>query len=383
MAFKKATKEQAKGRIGLIGPAGSGKSYSALRIACAMGKKVAAIDTEHGSLSKYANDFSFDVDELSSYHPQNYINAIKEAERHGYDVLVIDSLSHAWSGKDGALELKDRATANNKGNSFSAWREITPLHNALIEAILSSKMHIIATMRAKTEYVLETNERGKQTPRRVGTAPVQRDGMEYEFDIVGDLDLDNTLTISKSRCKALKNAVAPMPGEDIARTIMEWLTDGAVPESELRLQALTELGNWAQMKGVDGSRLRKYGAECPDINNGDPKCWTPEQCKKLKSYIEFALNQSNHTDLESGFDPANQKQVARIHILQQEKAIPDTDYRRLMAETCNGKSSSKMLTVTEANAFIQFLEVYITPTAMGISDKAEETYPWDEPTGAH
>lgn len=230
--FTRATKHAAKLRMALAGPSGSGKTYSALAIATALaeGQPVAVVDTEHGSASKYADLFEFDVLELESFHPQKYIDAIRDAESGGYGVIVFDSLSHAWSGKGGALELKDEATKRSRsGNSFDAWREVTPVQNALIEAIVAAKIHVIATMRSKTEYVLETDERGKQKPRKIGLAPVQRDGMEYEFDVFGEMDQGNSLIVSKSRCPALSEAVIAKPGAQVAKVLREWLSGEPAP----------------------------------------------------------------------------------------------------------------------------------------------------------
>ena len=225
--FKKAIKSQSKLRLALIGTSGSGKTFSALSIASNLTQNIAVIDTEHGSASKYADKFNFDVLELSSFHPQQYINAIQAASNAGYEVLIIDSLSHAWMGKDGALEQVDRiAKRSQNGNSFAAWRDVTPLHNQLVEAIVSSKCHLIATMRAKTEYVLEPNEKGKMAPRKVGMAPVQRDGLEYEFDVVADLDLDHNFIVSKSRCFELSNQVINKPGQNVADILKNWLYSG-------------------------------------------------------------------------------------------------------------------------------------------------------------
>lgn len=188
------------------------------------------IDTERGSASKYADLFDFDVMELTEFNPLNYITAIGDAVKGGYDVLVIDSLSHAWSGKGGALELVDKAAKRSQSNnSFAAWRDVTPLHNQLVDAILGANIHIIATMRSKTEYVLEKDERGRTTPRKVGMAPVQRDGMEYEFDVVGEMDMDNTLIISKSRIVELTGAVIAKPGAPLAELLYAWLSSGAAP----------------------------------------------------------------------------------------------------------------------------------------------------------
>ncbi len=219
-------------RLALIGPSGSGKTYSALRIAShlANGGRVAVIDTEHGSASKYADIFDFDTLELDTFSPQTYIDAIRAADQAGYSVLVIDSLSHAWIGKEGALELVDRAAKRSQsGNTFAAWRDVTPLHNALVDAILQSNCHIIATMRAKTEYAIEEDNRGKKVPRKIGLAPVQRDGLEYEFDVVADMDVDNNMIVSKTRCPALHGQVYAKPGENVAKILVDWLSDGEKP----------------------------------------------------------------------------------------------------------------------------------------------------------
>ena len=229
MAFKKATKARLKLRMALSGPAGSGKTYTALTLAkwLAAGQPVAVIDTERGSASKYADLFEFDVLELDSFHPQKYVEAINEAVAAGYAVIVIDSLSHAWSGKGGILEIVQR-----KGNSFQAWGEVKPIEAALIEAVTGAQIHVIATMRSKTEYVVERDERGKSAPRKVGLAPVQRDGMEYEFDVFGELDQENTLMIQNTRCPALTGALITKPGKTLAETLRAWLSGAPVRTPE-------------------------------------------------------------------------------------------------------------------------------------------------------
>jgi hypothetical protein len=238
MEFQKAVKYGAKLRMALIGPAGSGKTYSALNIAQYLGlssdgtfPRVALIDTEHGSASKYADLFAFDAMEPVTFHPQVYIDAIKTAEAAGYDVLIIDSLSHAWMGKDGALELVDKAAKRTQsGSSFAAWRDVTPLHHQLVDTMLACSLHLIVTMRSKTEYAVEKDDKtGKTSVRKMGLAPVQRDGLEYEFDVTGDLDLDNNLIISKTRCPALKGELIPAPGKTLADTLKAWLSGAPRP----------------------------------------------------------------------------------------------------------------------------------------------------------
>ncbi|NMP22632.1 ATP-binding protein [Sulfobacillus harzensis] len=229
--FHKATKKQSFLRMALIGPSGSGKTYSSLRIAQGLGQKIAVIDSERGSASKYADEFDFDVLELETFAPRDYIQAIDAAARAGYDVLIIDSLSHAWIGKGGVLEMHDAAAAQEKsGNSYTAWRTVTPEHNRLVDAMLQAPLHVIATMRSKMEYVQEKNDQGKTVIRKVGLQPIQRDGLDFEFDVVGDMDSSNTLIVTKTRCRALSQAVIREPGEaNVAQTLKAWLTDGVPP----------------------------------------------------------------------------------------------------------------------------------------------------------
>jgi len=233
--FVKAEKSQSRLRMALIAPSGAGKTYTALKLAKELAGegKVAVIDSERGSASKYADEFDFDVVNLESFSPETYTAAIEAAGADGYAVLIVDSLTHAWSGKDGALEQVDKAVARQRGgsgNTFTAWREVTPMHNALIDAMLRSPCHVIGTLRTKTEYVLEENEKGKKVPRKVGMAPIQRDGMEYEFDVVADMDIDHKMIISKTRCSALDGGVFKKPGKEVADTLKAWLGTGkAIP----------------------------------------------------------------------------------------------------------------------------------------------------------
>jgi hypothetical protein len=225
IGFKKATKLEAKIRIALYGPAGSGKTFTSLTLASVLGRKICVIDTEHGRASKYADRFDFEVCELSRFAPADYIAAINAAADCGCEVLVIDSLSNSWNGIGGCLEMVDRATQSAKGSSFNAWGKVTPEHQKLIEAITTAPYHIIATMRAKTEYAVEV-QNGRAVPRRVGLAPIQRDGVEYEFDILGDLDYTHTLTISKSLVPELQDQSILQPGREVAQKILSWLGKG-------------------------------------------------------------------------------------------------------------------------------------------------------------
>lgn len=239
MAFVKATKKNATMKMALTGPSGSGKTFSALLIAKGLGGRTALLDTEYGSASLYSDLFEFDTwdeEDPAGFPPEYFINVIKEAEAAGYNNLIIDSLSHEWSGRGGCLELLDSLTrAKYRGNSFVAWGEITPRHSKLIETILGAKLNIIATMRSKTEYVMNKDEKsGKQTPQKVGMGSIQRDGVDYEFTTIFELDRDtHTAFAGKDRTNMFHDPV--IITEDIGKRIKEWLTtDDAVKATDVK-----------------------------------------------------------------------------------------------------------------------------------------------------
>ena len=225
--FKKAQRKGIYARIAILGPTGGGKTYSALSIATGLvegsGKRIAVIDTERSSADRYADVFDFDKLDLTMYSPDTYVEAIKAIDPEVYGAVVIDSLTHAWTGKDGALEQVDKAAVRSGGgNKFAGWRDVTPMHNRLVDAMLSIQAHLVVTMRSKMEYILEEDERGRKVPKKVGMAPIQRDGMEYELDIVGDMTTDNKMVISKSRASFLAGEVINKPGVELGRRILEW-----------------------------------------------------------------------------------------------------------------------------------------------------------------
>ena len=178
MAFVKAKKEKIWTKVLLGGSSGSGKTYSALRLATGLAKKcgsgIAAIDTEAGRIRYYANEFDFsDMQLTEPFTPEKYIEAINEAVGSGFKVLIIDSISHEWNY---CVDVHDKMP----GNSWTNWSKVTPRHDAFMEKILQAPIHIIATVRGKDEYVLE-EKNGKQTPKKVGLGFKQRDGVEYNY----------------------------------------------------------------------------------------------------------------------------------------------------------------------------------------------------------
>lgn len=235
LKFVKATKFRARLRLVIEGLAKSGKTKTSLKIAAELGRlllhrepRIALIDSEWNSALKYADEFDFDHLPLDSFSPDTYTEALALAEEEGYDVCIIDSLSHEWIGKDGALALVDQAAKRSQSNNqFFAWRDVTPMHNALIEAILRSKMHIIATLRLKPEYIIEPDGKGKLVPRKVGLAPVQREGLDYDFDIIAKMTRQHEMIIDETRCSELDGRIFKHPGAEVAEILARWLSTGA------------------------------------------------------------------------------------------------------------------------------------------------------------
>ena len=225
--FKKATKAQAKLRAAIFGPSGAGKTFTSLRVATGLagdGGRIAVIDTERGSASKYADRFAFDVLELDDQSIDGYVAAIREAGAAGYPVLVIDSLSHGWQTL--LEEVEKLAKAKYRGNTWSAWSEGTPLQRRLVQAILSYPGHVLGTMRSKTEWTTVDDGRGKKSPQRVGLAPEQGKGVEYEFDLLVEISTEHIANVIKDRTGKYQDKLIDKPGEDFGRELAAWLADG-------------------------------------------------------------------------------------------------------------------------------------------------------------
>ena len=182
---KKAKREQVKLKIGLTGPSGAGKTLSALYLAYGITgdwSKICLADTENKSALAYAEDVTgewnhidFSPDIAGGYSPENWINLIEMVEAlPGIEVLILDSISHAWEGKNGTLEIAEKSSGGSRNLFTPGWRVATPLQNAFVHKIRQSKIHLIATMRVKQDYVIEQNDKGKAVPKKVGLKPIQR-----------------------------------------------------------------------------------------------------------------------------------------------------------------------------------------------------------------
>ncbi len=347
MAFKKATKEQGRLRLAVSSPAGAGKTFTALRIGRRLaehyGGRVALIDTEHGSASKYADKFDFDADELHPpFTPERYIQKIREAEAAGYKVLIIDSASHEWSGPGGCLEMVDAAARKDfKGNKWAAWSEVTPAHDMFIQAILTSGMHIIATLRSKTETA-QTNEGGRAKVEKLGMAAIAREGTDYEFDIVGEIDTRHRMAITKTRCEALVDREFPFPGEDVADLIIAWLTDGAPVDP----------------KAKDQAPAHAPESQAPSGSPGATRDLTPSE--QILDWWHKQVSKQDKKPIEPQEAFLNRAREVRDAIL----TLPQMDTVKLQAvlQILTGKTS-----LTEVN--VQQLRVLESMAEKGLLDK--------------
>lgn len=294
--FKKAQRQLSKLRLAVQGPSGSGKTYGALMLAKGLGGKIAVIDTERGSASLYADLKGmpeFDVLDLEApYTPEKYIEAIHAAEAEGYDVLIVDSMTHEWEGQGGCLELVDQiARAKFRGNTWSAWSELTPRHRKFVDAMLQSKCHIIATMRSKTETVQTENDKGKKVIQKLGMKAIQRDGMDYEFTVVFDLQADGHFaTVSKDRTALFNDPIVLT--EAVGKQIADWLKS-AKPEAEPKREAPAKAEEPDPVPVVDFELSCKADEfldaikECSSAEDLHslgaqiPKLGLPEGCKEL------------------------------------------------------------------------------------------------------
>lgn len=290
----KAQRLKLKARIGLTGSTNTGKTYTALRIAAGLlvsegftvdgmpdWSKVAVIDTERNRSLFYANDGTIGgfthIPFEPPYDPQSYIDAVKYAESLDIQVCIIDSLSHAWNGTGGVLEIVSELTEKSKSkNQFNAgWggkEGGTAIQNNMVDHILSSKMHIICTFRQKTEYVQERDEvQGRTRIVKLGTKAVQRDDLEYEFDITLKLDNDHSAEIIKNTVKFLgdKETVLPMITEEFGKLLGDYLNSGIDIEVYRKEQKEAVINNIKALANLYPPLFQYFKESYPDKQLND------------------------------------------------------------------------------------------------------------------
>jgi hypothetical protein len=304
MAFKQAERTRLWLRCALFGPSGSGKTMTALRmakgIAGIMGLPFAVIDTEARSASKYADRFTFGVDDLADKTIDHYLVSMDEAYKAGYQILVIDSLSHAWRE---LTEEVDRITQASAGkNSFLSWAKVNPKQKRLIEAILNYPGHIIATMRSKTEWVIGEGRNGKTSPEKLGLAPEQGKGIEYEFDLLVELNQRHQGIVTKDRTGKFQDEVIDKPGEDFGAALYGWLSGGAVslpepqpltpsePEAKssahtAAVKPKTAAAKTAELKAAGNAVIQEIGKILNTCSRTGQPCFSEEDKAEARTII--------------------------------------------------------------------------------------------------
>ena len=227
--IKKAVRQRIFLKLVVGGPSGAGKTYGAIGVAKGLSPtgKIGVIDTENRSASYYASKWDFDVIELEApFTTQKYLEALNAFIQGGYEVVVIDSLTHEWAASGGILDQKASKDARG-GNSFANWNEMKQLHNKFVEVLLQSQIHVVCTLRSKMEYTLEQDEKGKSTVRKVGLAPISSDGMEYEFGVMFDVDRNSHLAVASKDRTGLFEGRNMNLDETIGQELRAWLESGA------------------------------------------------------------------------------------------------------------------------------------------------------------
>ncbi|MFI5493558.1 AAA family ATPase [Actinoplanes sp. NPDC051859] len=254
--FAPATRKQAKARLALVGPSGAGKTLTGLKLLYTLtgartvgdGRaRIAFIDTERDSADKYAADptlpgvadmtpeqaggHGFSKVSPVRYDPRELVTMVEDAALAGFTGLQVDSLSHYWFGAGGVLELVDLFTRNAGGRSLDGWRDVRPIERSYIEALMAFPGHVVVCLRSKQRYEIEDGHDGRKRVAKLGMQPDQREGLEFEFDVVGDIDSEHYLRISKTRCDVLDGQVIHKPGQELGEQLLDWLAHGEPPKA--------------------------------------------------------------------------------------------------------------------------------------------------------
>lgn len=343
--FKRAERRAVKLRAAIDGPTGSGKTISSLRIARGLvgpAGSIAVIDTEHGTSEKFYADViegGFDMAPLTKYQPTDYVSMIEAA--HGYDCLIIDSLSHAWS--EGVLSMVDA-----KGGKFDAWKHVTPHHNRLVNALLTYPGHLIVTMRSKMAYEVSKDDKsGKTTVEKLGLKPVQREGLEYEFDLVMDMDQAHRLTVSKSRMRPLSDRSVIEPDEKFGIEIAGLVSVG-IPErvesadlAKSRARELVGMGDSAEI----GAVLKAAGISSAEL--ADDEVW--EEARRVVT----DLLESDAPDMSAFIDAAGMR---KVHAKGRDAGLDHDDLHALALEVFPGIESTKQVPAAHMDDFLAAIE---------------------------
>ena len=246
MELQTAQRKKAKIKMAITGASGSGKTYSSLLLAhglCLDWEKVVVIDTENHSSHLYANLGAYKVLNLESpFSPESYIDAIDFAVNQGMEVIILDSITHEW-------EYLLDYHSSLPGSSFTAWGKVTPRHQAFVSKLLQVPVHIIATMRSKSDYIL-SEKNGKTVPEKVGLKSIQRDGMDYEFTLVFDLDIKHNAVATKDRTGLFSSKLEFRINSSIGQQISKWCLEDLSPKIDYVKDRIQQVSTTLELLGL-------------------------------------------------------------------------------------------------------------------------------------
>lgn len=323
--FKKAERKNAKLRLALAGPTGSGKTLGALLIAKGIGGKVAVVDTENSSAELYANVMEFDTANIQPpYSPKKFITAIQAAEKAGYTTVILDSITHEWSGVGGCLEMVDALGKGKfKGNTWGAWSEVTPEHRKFIDAMLHSSINIIVTMRSKMDTVQVDVGGGKKKVEKLGLKAEQRDGIEYEFTTVLDITHGDYFAVATKD----RTGLFLQPEQITEQTgikLNQWLSSGSA-DSTINGNQYLELEELMVQAGVD---IERYCSKRKLNSLQDVRQQVFEEtCKSIRKIIEQKLQSNKESE--------NQLQ-------QEQDSMFQADFQKALIDIQNAQSPNDL-----------------------------------------
>jgi hypothetical protein len=262
MELKQSNRSQSRIRLALQGPSGSGKTFSSLKVAygiCEDWRRIAIIDSENGSANLYSHLGEYNVLNLTApYSTERYIEAIDVCEKAGMDTIIIDSLSHNWEGNGGILDVH----ANMAGNSFTNWSKLTPKMNTLVQKILTSNCHIISTIRSKQDYVITENN-GKSVPQKTGLKGIVREGTDYDYTIVMELDIYNNSICTKDRTQLFNSRIPFKIDESVGKKIKNWCKDGEGYNDDELLNMIDACKTFEELNNLHKNQphVRKFSAQ--------------------------------------------------------------------------------------------------------------------------
>lgn len=350
--FRKAQRKLKPLKISLQGASGSGKTLGALKLAKGFvgddDNKIIMFDTENGSSELYSHLVNFNIYDLKApFNPDRLTKGIDLAIKEGFKCLVIDSLSHFWMGEGGVLDLKNKMDSKG-GNSFTNWGKLTPIQQRMVEKILHSDIHIICCMRTKTEYVLEQNDKGKVAPRKVGTAPVQRDDLEYEFDAVFSIDKNTHQAHSeKDRMPGLFYPEETFEvNESLSQRILDHFKDAkkvearpevpkSIPDPKKPIESSTSTNSGVatptNSPNSSGDDFNEESWSNPDAQQGEyVKKVKPEIDKKMKTML---------TDSREDMAPPN---TVKVDNPPEEPEVPQKQMAEVKKSTTKRKKEVNM-----------------------------------------